>query len=396
MLEVKSMEESDKIKLFNPLAEYKRYEEEIASSMLKVLESGCYILGEQVALFEEELARYLGVEHVVAVASGTDALTISLAACGVGPGDEVVTSPFTFIATASAILRLGAVPVFADISLDDFNLDPASVEGCLGERTRAILPVHLFGCPAPMREILEVAERHDLVVVEDAAQALGAEIMGRRVGNLGTAAAFSFYPTKVLGGYGDGGAVSTNHAEVAKVARMLRNHGAAERNLYLTLGYNSRLDELQAAALRVKLKHVEEMIEERRAIAAAYDRVIAGGPVEAPRQPQGARHVYSLYTVMCEERDSLKDFLGAAGVECGIYYPRPLYRNALFEKAPFRKGDCSRAETACGKVLSLPLYPALTESEVAYVREKLLDWIEEGPKKGRVPIVKSMETGGAS
>lgn len=368
-------EDSDSIKVFDPGSEYRRYSKEINEAVLAVLESGSYVLGEQVAHFEEELARYLGVRHVVGVASGTDALVISLRACGIRPGDEVITTSFSFIATATAILHAGAKPVFADISLRDYNLDPDSVLKCVTERTKAIIPVHLYGHPAPVEALREIADSYGLVIIEDAAQGLGAAIKGRKVGSLGDAAALSFYPTKTLGGYGDGGAIATNDEEIAEKARILRNHGSMGRNEHTLLGYNSRLDEIQAAALRVKLRHLDEMVERRRSIASVYRELLRGTEMVFPEERNDVRHAFSLYTVRCAKRENLADFLRRRKVGYGIYYPRLLFENPLFKEHPFAAAECERAQLACREVISLPMHPGLSREEVLHIRNVLEEWI---------------------
>ncbi len=361
------------IPLFDPSRQFEEVEDEVLEAVGRVLRSGRYILGQEVAFFEEELASWLGVRYAVGVASGTDALVIALRACGVGAGDEVITTPFSFAATATAVLLAGAVPVFADISLEDLNLDPDSIEGCLSERTRALLTVHIFGHPAPMPLLREFADVHDLVVVEDVAQAMGAEVDGRRAGAWGRAAAFSFYPTKNLGGFGDGGAVATDDPEVAEIARLLRNHGSCAPHFHRLLGYNSRLDEIQAAALRVKLKRLSGWNEERRRLAGLYREGLAPTSLRLPSEREGCLHCYGLFTVLLEGRDSLAAFLGERGIGTGIYYPRPLYANPVF-KGRCRAGRCPRAEEACAKALSLPLYPGLREEEVDRICSAVREW----------------------
>lgn len=369
------------VPLFDPARQFAEAGGEVLEAVGRVLRSGRYILGEEVEHFEAELASWLGVRFVVGVASGTDALVIALRACGVGPGDEVITTPFTFAATATAVLLAGAVPVFADISLTDFNLDPGSLEGLLSERTRAVLPVHLFGHPAPMTAICGFAQEHGLLVIEDAAQALGAELEGRKAGSWGRAAALSFYPTKNLGGFGDGGAVATDDPEVAGAARLLRNHGSAGDHLHRLLGYNSRLDELQAAALRVKLRHLPRWNEERRRAAGLYRQGLAGTGLRLPSEARGCRHAYGLYTVLAEERDSLASFLRERGIGCGVYYPRPLYRSPVF-RGKSRGGPSPAAEEACRRALSLPIFPGLREEEVELVCGALREWEGSRGRRG--------------
>jgi len=362
------------IGVFDPGAEYRLYSGEISRAVLAVLESGGYILGDQVAHFEEELSRYLGVRYVVGVASGTDALIIALRACGVRPGDEVITTPFSFIATATAILHAGAKPVFADISLQDYNLDPESVLACVTKRTRAMIPVHLYGHPAPMEDLRKIAEEYGLAVIEDVAQGLGATMQGRKVGTLGHAAAFSFYPTKTLGGYGDGGAIATNDEEIAEKARALRDHGSMAGNLHALLGYNSRLDEIQAAALRVKLRHLDEMLARRRSLAAAYGDLLQATGVVIPRERKDVRHAYGLYTVRCPDREHLADFLLRRNVGYGIYYPRLVFEYPLFRDYPYQAMGCERARLACREVISLPMHSGLSPEEIQHILFVLKEW----------------------
>lgn len=365
------------VKVFDPAAEYRPYAQEIRDAVIAVLDSGNYVLGEQVNRFEEELARYLGVRYVIGVASGTDALIISLRACGIRPGDEVITTPFSFIATASAILHVGARPVFADISLHDYNIDPDSVLECLSDRARAVLPVHLFGHPAPMEDLKALAEAHGLMIIEDVAQGLGAEIKGMKAGSIGTAAAFSFYPTKTLGGFGDGGAIATNDEEIARRARMLRDHGKEGTSGHLFLGYNSRLDEIQAAALRVKLRHLDEMVEKRRAIARAYSSLLADGDVLPPDESEDVRHAFGLYTVRCRQRDRLAEFLRSRRVGCGIYYSRPIFKHPLFRSHPYSAAKVKNTLVACREALSLPMHSGLSPEDIQHVLDVLHDWIGE-------------------
>jgi dTDP-4-amino-4,6-dideoxygalactose transaminase len=359
------------IPVFDPVAEYRLYSSEIRRAVMDALESGSYVLGEQVARFEEELSRYLGVRHVVGVASGTDALTIALQACDIRPGDEVITTPFSFIATATSILHVGAKPVFADISLQDYNLDPESVVRCITKRTRAIIPVHLYGHPAPMEDLLQIAEDHGLIIVEDAAQGLGSMLKGKKVGSFGHAAAFSFYPTKTLGGYGDGGAIATNDEQVAMKARALRNHGSATKGVHSLLGYNSRLDEIQAAALRVKLRHLDEMVEKRRSLAKSYAEALRGTGLVVPGEREGMRHAFGLYTVRCRWREDLTGFLSRENVGYGIYYPRLIFEHPLFRNFDYVVGECERASQACREVVSLPMHSALTHGEVKHLLDVL-------------------------
>ncbi|WP_333839913.1 DegT/DnrJ/EryC1/StrS family aminotransferase [Pelomicrobium sp.] len=344
-------------------AEYRELGAEIEQAVGAVLASGHFILGPQVQALEREVAAYLGVKHAVAVASGTDALHLALRAAGVQPGDEVITSAFTFIATAEAISYLGARPVFVDIHPGTFNLDPEGVEAAVTERTRAILPVHLYGQAADMGPILAVARRWGLKVIEDCAQSFGADYQGRKTGALGDAGCFSFYPSKNLGAYGDGGMVVTDDEALAERVRVLRDHGSRVRYHHSVVGYNSRLDELQAAILRVKLQRIDALNARRREAAAGYTARFAGSPIAPPAEAGHGRHVYHQYTVRCARRDAVRDALNQAGIASAIYYPIPLHRQEVYQ-ADYRDLSLPRTEAAAREVLSLPMHPYLTPQQV--------------------------------
>ncbi len=339
-------------------AEVAEHWEDLIAAVESVLRSGEYIMGPQVKAFESEIARYLDVEHAVGVNSGTDALVIALRAMGVGPGDEVITSPFTFFATAEAVLAVGATPVFVDVDPVSFNLDPAGIEPAITSRTRAILPVHLYGQSADMAAILAIAEAYGLKVLEDVAQAMGGTYRDRKVGTIGDAGAFSFFPSKNLGGFGDGGLIATNDGAVAETARMLRVHGARKKYFNEVAGYNSRLDELQAALLRVKLPNLDRANEARYRAAERYGTLLAGLPLTLPTEAPYARHVYHQYTVRVADgrRDELQRRLAEAGIGTMIYYPVPVHRLPLYHDAAF---CLPVAELAASEALSLPLGPAL-------------------------------------
>jgi dTDP-4-amino-4,6-dideoxygalactose transaminase len=342
--------------------------EEVAARQRAVLESGRYILGPEVEAFEAELAAFVGVRHCVGVGSGTDALTISLRALGIGPGDEVVVPALTFYATAEAVVNAGATPVFCDVDPRTFAIDAARAEAAIGPRARALLPVHLFGNPAPMEELLELAASRGLRVLEDAAQAAGARLAGRQAGSLGDASAFSFFPSKNLGGFGDGGAVLTDDDDVAAAARRLRLHGSTDKSLHTEVGYNSRLDEQQAAALRVLLPHLDDWTAARRRVAAAYADSGLGGQVELPVETVGGESCYHLYVVRSERRDRLAAGLAEAGIGTRAYYRIPLHRQPAM--APFAPPtSLPGAEAAAKETLALPMGPALSDSQVATVAE---------------------------
>ena len=333
-----------------------------------VLESGRYILGEEGASFEAEFADYIGVRHCIGVASGTDALTIGLSALGVGPGDEVVVPAVSFFATAGAVAALGARPVFADVEEGSWCMSAETAEPVVGDRTAAIVPVHLFGNPAPMDGLIELAEQCGVPVLEDAAQAAGARLGGRKAGALGDAAAFSFHPSKNLGGIGDGGAIVTDDDEVAARARRLRNHGSADRRTHTEIGFNSRLDEIQAAALRVYLRHLDEWTAARRRAARAYEREGLGRHVELPPESDRAEACFYLFVVRCEERERLRLGLAEAGVETRVYFTPILPKQpALRDYA----GDVGFPAAECYEeaTLALPIGPSLEEEQVGAVVE---------------------------
>ena len=361
------MNGSDPIPVLDLGPEHAAIRDELREAVDDVLRSDRYVLGPTVEAFEADVAAYLGVRHAVGLNSGTDALLIGLRALGVGPGDEVVTTPFTFFATAEAISLAGATPVFADIEAESFNLDPARVASALGPRTRAIVPVHLFGRPADLASIASLADRHDLRVLEDCAQSIGATLRGsdgspRSTGSLGDAGAFSFYPTKNLGGFGDGGLLTTNDDQVADTARMLRSHGERHRYHNEMLGYNSRLDALQAALLAVKLKRLDEYNRGRRAAAERYDTLLSGlrdaGHVTTPAVSEG--HVFHQYTIRIHDgrRDEARARLQEAGVGTMIYYPVPCHRLPVYAET-YRDVELPVAEVAAAEVLSLPLWPSI-------------------------------------
>ncbi len=367
--EPQANEVTDGIPLVDLREEIESLEPRLSKAIAVVLRSGRFILGPEVEAFESEVARYLGVEHAVALNSGTDALVIGLRGLGVGPGDEVITTSFSFFASAEAISQIGAVPVFADIEPRSLNLDPASVEARLSERTRAILPVHLFGHPADMRALRDLAEARGVPLLEDAAQAFGAEYAGVRVGSLGDAAAFSFYPTKNLAALGDGGMLATSREDVASAARSLRDHGASGRYVHDRLGYASRLDELQAAVLRVKLPHVDDWNTARRRVAAEYRKHLEALDVIPPAELAPARHVYHQFTVRIPDgrRDETKEKLASEGIASAVYYPVPLHRMPVYDL----NLDLPQAERAASEVLSLPIWPTLDPARIQRVTSAL-------------------------
>jgi dTDP-3-amino-3,4,6-trideoxy-alpha-D-glucose transaminase len=340
--------------------------DEIAARQEAVLRSGRYILGPEVEGFEAEFAAAVGARHCVGVANGTDALTIALRALGVGAGDEVVVPALTFYATAEAVVNAGATPVFCDVDEDTFTMTAATAEPAIGSRTKALIPVHLYGNPAPMAELRELAAAHGLRVLEDAAQAAGAKLDGKPAGSLGDAATFSFFPSKNLGGFGDGGAVVTDDEEVAASARRLRFHGSGGSDLHTEVGYNSRLDELQAAGLRVLLPHLSDWTAARRRAAAAYGAGDLGETARLPVETEGAESCYHLYVVRVGDRDRLAEQLAKAGIGARAYYSTPLHRQpAMRDFAP--ASPLPGVDAAAAQSLALPMGPALSEEQVAAV-----------------------------
>ena len=347
--------------------------QEYTAAIAGVLRSGKFIQGPNVKAFEAEAADYLGVRHAVSCNSGTDALTVSLRALGVGPGDEVITTPFTFMATASAIGQVGAVPVFVDIDPETLNIDPGLISDKITERTKAIIPVHLYGHAAEMSAILQVAQEHELAIVEDVAQAMGGTLGGQKLGTLGAVGAFSFFPTKTLGGFGDGGMMSTNDSELAEKLRMYCAHGSKQKYRNELIGYNSRLDEIQAAILRPKLSRLPEATAARRRIAQLYNELLEAVPipVRPPIQRSGVAHVYHQYTVLLDEgiqRDTLCGKLNELGVGTMVYYPVPLHRLPVFSHLDV---SLPNSEAAAERVLSLPIWPGMEEAQVVRVVETL-------------------------
>ncbi len=355
------------IQFFDYLRGHEQIREEIEDAVRRVLLSGSLILGPEGEAFEQEMAEYVGAKEAVAVGSGTDAIVIALRALGIGPGDEVITVSHTAAATVGAIREVGAVPRWVEIEDRSMLLDPAGIEGCVGPRTRAIVPVHLYGRPAGMAAILAIASRHALPVVEDCAQATGARIGGRHVGTFGTIGCFSFYPTKTLGAYGDGGLCVTGDPHLAQRMRRLRFHGFDSARVVREEGINSRLDEVQAAILRVKLRHLDEAIDARTRIAHRYLDALAGADVRLPGTDPGTDHAWHLFVVRSSNRGRLIDALQEAGIGYGIHYPRPVHRMPAYRDLGFGAGSLPVTERVADEVLSLPLYPELTADEVAAV-----------------------------
>lgn len=348
-------------------AQYATIKREIDAAIGNVLESCQFTLGRDVAAFEEEFAAYCQADFGIGVNTGTSALHLSLLAAGIGAGDEVITVPFTFVATVAAIVYTGAKPVFVDIEPRGFTMDPAAIESVITERTKAILPVHLYGHPADMDPILAIAKRHGLVVIEDACQAHGAEYKGRRVGSIGDLGCFSFYPGKNLGAYGEGGMVVTGDAGWTRTIRMLRDWGAEQKYRHLLKGYNFRMEGIQGAVLRVKLRHLETWTEARRAHAAHYDRQFSGTSVRAPEASPDVRHVYHIYAIRSPERAGWQAALERKGIQTGIHYPYPVHLLPAYSDLGYGAGDFPESERAAAEVLSLPMFPELDAAQCTVV-----------------------------
>lgn len=380
--------------------QYANIKEEIDTAVKQVLESGNFILGDNVRQLESEIARYCGVKYAAGVASGTDALLLALLALGIGEGDEVITTPFTFIATIEAITKVRARVVFVDIDKKTYNIDSEKIKeyiekNCLfDDKTRqlvnsqtrdtvkAIIPVHLYGQACDMDPIMNLAKKHKLYVIEDCAQAIGAEYKGRKVGSLGDIGCFSFFPSKNLGGYGDGGMVITNNEELIKKVKIIRAHGSDKKYHHIIDGYNSRLDELQAAILRVKNRHLDDWTQKRRAIAYKYNELFdsfnkagkKGIKITTPFELADSRHVYCLYTIRVQERDKLREYLTAKGIGNAVHYPIPLHLQEVCKKLGYKKGDFPISEQCASEVLSLPLYPELNDEQIKEVFTAITSW----------------------
>ncbi len=359
------------IPLVDLKAQYARIQTDIDAAVRRVLDHAHFIQGPEVVNFEQAFARYIGAKGAVGVASGTAALSLSLLACGVKPGDEVITTAHTFIATAEAISQAGARPVFVDIDPRTYNLDAERVEQAITPRTRALVPVHLYGQPARMDVLLDIAKRHNLVLIEDAAQAHGAAFQDKRIGTLGHLACFSFYPGKNLGACGDAGAVTGNDDTLLERVRKLRDHGRLTKYEHDEIGFGERLDALQAAILGAKLPHLEAWTEARRAHARQYSQLLAGLDLVLPYEPAGVRHVYHLYVVRTPRRDAVLAKLKAKGVGAGIHYPVPLHRQPAYLKQGYGAVSLPHTEKAAAEILSLPMYPELTGEQIGYVVQAL-------------------------
>ncbi|MGH9773174.1 MAG: DegT/DnrJ/EryC1/StrS family aminotransferase [Candidatus Acidiferrales bacterium] len=357
---------------FDLRAQYASLREEILAAIDRVCQNASFVLGEEVVQFETEFAAYCEAKHCVALNSGTSALHLALLAAGVGAGDEVITTANTFIATAEAISYTGAKPVFVDADPNTANIDPRHVEKAVTKRTKAIVPVHLYGRPVDFDPIAEVAARHEITVIEDACQAHGARYRGKRIGSLGRAAAFSFYPGKNLGAYGEGGALTTNDEHVANLARTLRDHGQTKRYFHDYLGYNYRMDGFQGAVLRVKLKRLAEWTKKRQEFARLYREILSGSRVGLPQDDPRCESVYHLFVVYVDDRDAVRDQLSARGVQTAIHYPRAVHLQRHYTALGYGAGDFPHTERACDRVLSMPLFPEMDPQRVEYAAKTLL------------------------
>jgi dTDP-4-amino-4,6-dideoxygalactose transaminase len=352
------------IPLVDLKVQYRSIKREIDDAIARVLESGEFILGKEVAAFEKEFAAYCGASYCVGLNSGTSALHLAMLAAGIGPGDEVITVPFTFVATVAAIHYTGATPVFVDIDRTSCTMDPGQLEHAITPRTKAIVPVHLYGQPAHMDPILEIARRYGLIVIEDAAQAHGAQYKGRRAGSLGEMGCFSFYPGKNLGAYGEGGAVITNNAERADIIRRLRDWGQSRRYFHDIRGFNYRMEGLQAAILLVKLRHLEGWTEARRSNAKLYREALAAADIELPAEMSYSRHVYHIFAVRASARDQMMRELSNSGVQVGIHYPIPVHLQKAYADGKYKEGDYPVAEEIANTVLSLPIFAEMTRKQI--------------------------------
>src|ERR1022692_4360702 len=350
-------------------AQYHAIKTEIDAAISHILENSQFVLGPEVAAFESEFAHYTGGAHAIGLNSGTSALHLAIRPAGIGPGNEVIPIPFPFVATTAAIGYTGAKPVFVDIDPVSFTMDPSRIEAAITPRTKAIVPVHLYGQPADLDPILDVARRHNLIVIEDAAQAHGAEYKGRRVGSIADMGCFSFYPGKNLGAYGEGGAVVTNNPEFVRTIRMLRDWGAEKKYLHVLKGYNYRLEGMQGAILRVKLRYLEAWTEARRAHAAEYSRLLQGSSVEVPQTMAYARHVWHVYAVRTQDRPALQTALQQQEVQTGIHYPIPVHLLPAYSELGHQRGDFPHSEQAADEVLSLPMFPELSPEQIETVAE---------------------------
>jgi dTDP-4-amino-4,6-dideoxygalactose transaminase len=372
---MKEMLNNRTIPMLDIKAQHEPIKEEIKSALKDILESGRFILGDNVINFEKEAASYLGTQHAVGLASGTDALYLSLRALDIKHGDEVITTPFSFIATAEAITYVGATPVFVDIQKDTLNIDVSMIEERITSNTKAIIVVHLFGLPSDMDKIMSIAQKHNLKIIEDCAQAFGSRYSGAAVGSIGDCGCFSFYPSKNLGAYGDGGMMSTNSPEIYDRVNILRNHGTVGPYQHQFIGYNSRLDEIQAAILRIKLRHIDQYNSNRRKIADIYSSLL-GDVVQCPVTMGDRSHVFHQYTLRSARRDRIAEVLRENSVSSVVYYPLPLHLQQAFEFLRYKRGDFPESEAAADEVLSLPIYPELPPETAEHIAKTVIQAVK--------------------
>lgn len=368
-----------KVPPLNLAKEYQEIKSEMDSALQNLYKNGQYILGREEQEFEKNFAAKIGTQFAIGVASGTDALYLSLMALEIGAGDEVITTPHTYVATGSAIARTGAKPVFVDIDPETFNINPDLIEKTITSKTKAIVPVHIYGMPCDMTKIMVIAKKHKLNVLEDCAQATGAEWQGKTVGSFGTFGAFSFYPTKILGAYGDGGAITVNDQKLTDDLRLIRVHSDLTKEyIHKKIGVNSRLDTLQAVILDIKLKRMDDWNEKRIRAAKNYDSMLKEiSEIQVPKRPSGVKQVFHQYTIRTKKRDELLKFLKQNEIYAGIYYPLPLHLQPCFENLKYKKGSCPEAEKASGEIISLPLFPQITPAEQEFVVSKIREFFHK-------------------
>jgi len=366
-----------KIPIFDLKKQYKQIEPEIKEKLKGIFEKQAFILGEEVGILEKKIASYCGGRYAIGVNSGTDALILALDAMGIKAGDEVITTPFSFIATAEAIVRVGARPVFVDIDPETYNINPALIDKKITKNTKAILPVHLYGLCADMDSILKTAIKHNLKVLEDSAQAIGSEYKGKRVGSMGNAGSVSFYPGKNLGCFGDGGMVVTNDEKIYEKVKLLRNHGSGKRYYHKIVGYNSRLDNLQAAILNIKLSYLDKWIEKRIKNAGFFNEALKGYPLITPSIPEDCRHSFHLYTLKTPHAPKIITYLNESGIDARTYYPLPLHLQECFKSLGYKLGDLSESEKCSNECFSIPVYPELTGEEAIYIAEKIKQFFKK-------------------
>ncbi|MFC1978760.1 DegT/DnrJ/EryC1/StrS family aminotransferase [Chloroflexota bacterium] len=367
-----------KVPLVDLVAQYNSIKTEIDESIQQVLQDGQFILGPKVVELENAIAEYHSVKHAVGVASGTDALILALRALEIGPGDEVIVPTFTFFATAEAVSVVGATPVFVDINLETYCIDTSQIEDKVTPKTKAVIPVHLYGHPADMDAMQHIAEKYGLKIIEDNAQAFGAEYKGRKTGSMGHVSCFSFFPSKNLGAYGDGGMLATDDEQVADKAKMLRTHGWKQKYFPVTIAYNSRLDELHAAILLVKLKYVDNWNEQRGKAAQKYSELLASASLVSPTEESYTKHVYHMYVIRAQRRNALQSYLKEKEIASAVYYPVPLHLLEAYNHLEYRKGDFPNAEKACEETLAIPLYPEITEEQLETVASSIFSFVSAG------------------